>query len=60
MDRIFIRKEGFGDWVLIPNFPFQLHVQEGRRDFCPHLALIGSVMALVHDGYFLSAWLILL
>ena len=28
---------------------------EGRRDFCPHLALIGRVMVLVHDGYYLSA-----
>ena len=28
---------------------------EGRRDFCPHLALIGKVMVLVHDGYYLSA-----
>ena len=28
---------------------------EGRRDFCPYLALIKRFMAMVHDGNFLSA-----
>ena len=25
---------------------------QGRRDFCPYLTLIGSVVALVRDGNF--------
>ena len=34
--------------------------QRESRDFCPYLSLIGSVMASVLDGNFLSARLIIL
>ena len=37
-----------------------IFIPEGRRDFFPYLISVGSVMALVHDGNFLSAGLILL
>ena len=52
-----LRREEFGG--RFPCFSSQLHIPEGRRDFCPYLALMGSVMALVHDGDFSSARLIL-
>ena len=51
-------REWFGG--CISWFSSQLHLPEGRRDFCPYLALIVSLMVLVHDGNFLSARLILL
>ena len=53
-----LEREVFGGcipWVLSHR-----HLCQGRRDFCPYLALIGSVMASVPDGHFLSARLILL
>ena len=49
-----------GAWGLYSVISFQLHLPEGRRDFCPYLALIRSVMVSIHDGNFLSARLILL
>ena len=50
-------RRGLGSYnlVFIPALPSQ-----GEEGFFPYLALIGSVMASVHDGYFLSAKLILL
>ena len=56
--RIFIEEGGV--WGRISWFSSQFHLPKGRRDFRPYLALIRSVMASVHDGYFLSARLILL
>ena len=35
-------------------FSSQILLAEGKRDFCPYLFLIRSVMPLVYDGYFLS------
>ena len=46
-----------GSYFLI-FIPF--HLSKGSRDFCPYLALMESVTALVHDGIFLAARLILL
>ena len=50
---------GRGLGVLFPDF-HQPHLPEGRKDFCPYLALIGSIVASVHDKNFLYARLILL
>lgn len=45
-----------GVWVDFFFFLFssQILLAEGKRDFCPYLFLIRSVMPLVYDGYFLS------
>lgn len=44
-------EEGLG--VELSDFPSQLLLPPGRRDFYPYLALIENVMALVYDGNFL-------
>ena len=43
----------------LPWFSSQLHFPTGRRDFCPYLALIRSVMALVRDGNLFSILILL-
>lgn len=55
---IHLGKDGFGGHI--PLFPSQLHLPKERRNFCSYLALLGSVVASVYDGNFLSARLSLL
>ena len=47
-------------WDLIPWFSPQLQLPKRRKDFCPYLDLIGSALASMHVGYFLSARLTLM
>ena len=51
---------GGGAWMSYSLIFIPAPPPEGRRDFCPYLVLIGSIMASAHDGSFLSAWLMLL
>lgn len=56
--RLIIREcrndEKEGVWVDIFLFLSKILLAKGKRDFCPYLFLIRSVMPLVYDGYFLS------
>ena len=53
--------EGIGDFgILFNDFHPQLQLPKRRKDFCPYLDLIGSVLTSMHVGYFLSARLTLM